>query len=82
MQTIMLDAGRCPDKAAVHSALKLLLDLPAYYGANADALHDCLSERRERVNLWIAGTPAPEAEGALETVCEVVRDLGGQAVHL
>ena len=82
MQTILLDASRCPDKQAVHGALKLLLGLPDYYGGNADALHDCLSERAEQVNLWILGTPAPGAEAALETVCEVVGDLGGRAVHL
>ena len=78
MQTIFLDTAHTPDGKAVHAALQRLLALPGYYGGNADALYDCLSERSEQVNLWIWGQPTPEAEEALRKVERVVTDLGGQ----
>lgn len=77
MQTIYLDGRAYPDGAAVHAALKLLLDLPVYYGANADALYDCLSERREPVNLYIRAMGAGDTADTLRKVTRVVEDLGG-----
>lgn len=64
MQTLYLDPSRYPTPRALHAALKAMLSLPDWYGMNADALHDCLSERREPVNLWLASpvkakSPAP-----------------------
>ena len=77
MHTIYLDASEYAGAAEVHAALKRLLDLPEYYGMNADALHDCLSERTEKVNLYIRGQGTPEAEETLRKVCCVVEDLDG-----
>ena len=45
---IILDGSAMADRAAMHVELKRKLDLPDYYGANLDALNDCLGERRER----------------------------------
>ena len=78
MQRIYLGGRAYPDGAAVHAALKLLLDLPAYYGANADALYDCLSERREPVNLYIRAMGAGDTVDTLRKVTRVVEDLGGE----
>ena len=55
MTTLMIDASRYATARELHTALRSMLGLPDYYGMNADALYDCLSERREPVNLWIAG---------------------------
>ncbi len=77
MQTIYLDANDFRTGKDVHAALKLLLDLPDYYGGNADALHDCLSERVDPVNVCLAHAPAGEAADALRKVRMVVEDLGG-----
>ncbi len=77
MHTIYLNAGDYATEAEVHAALKRLLNLPDYYGMNADALHDCLSERTETVNLYISGEGAPEAEETLRKVACVVEDLDG-----
>ena len=49
---------------------------------NADALHDCLSERREPVNLWLASPGEGEVARALDTVCAVVENLGGKVTQL
>ena len=77
MQTIMIDASRYSDSRELHTALKSMLALPEYYGMNADALHDCLAERREPVNLWIVSTGGDEVKRALSAVCSAVEDLGG-----
>ena len=54
MKTIMLDGSLYRDAKELHLALKRMLSLPDWYGMNADALNDCLSERAGTVNLWIA----------------------------
>ena len=77
MQTIYLDASRYKDSHALHAALKSMLHLPDYYGMNADALNDCLSERKEPVRLWIASPGENEVAQALETICTVITDNGG-----
>ena len=82
MQTIYLDASRYGSPRALHTALKSLLSLPDYYGMNADALNDCLSERTEPVNLWIASKGEGEVAGALDLICRVVTDNGGTVKEL
>ena len=77
METIYLDARDFRTAADVHGALKLLLDLPDYYGMNADALHDCLSERVEPVRIAVRGEAAGEAADTLAKVRRVVEDLEG-----
>nr|MBR4280636.1 barstar family protein [Clostridia bacterium] len=76
--TIFIDANRYASAKELHQALKLLLDLPEYYGCNADALYDCLSERRGKpVNLTILTSGEGETAEALRKVVHVIEDLGG-----
>ena len=76
--TIFIDAARYASAKELHLALKLLLDLPDYYGCNADALYDCLSERTGKpVNLCILSEGEGETADALRKVVHVVEDLGG-----
>ena len=82
MQTIYLDAAKYETPQALHEALKMLLSLPSYYGMNADALNDCLSERPSPVRLWIASRGTGEIARALDLVCRVVRDNGGTVKEL
>lgn len=44
MKEIYLEGRRMTDRAAAHAELKEKLTLPEYYGANLDALYDCLTE--------------------------------------
>ena len=77
MTTIFLDGGDYKSSSEVHQALKRLLNLPDYYGMNADALHDCLSERTEGIHLHLRSMGEGEARDTLRKVVCVVEDLGG-----
>lgn len=44
MQIVYLDTREFTDKEASHAYLKEMLDFPEYYGANLDALYDCLTD--------------------------------------
>ena len=61
----------------MHLALKMLLNLPEYYGCNADALYDCLSERHEPANLVVMNDGTGEVADALRKVKRVFADCGG-----
>ena len=83
MTTIMLDGSAYPSPGDLHLALKRMLSLPDYYGMNADALNDCLSERAEKVNLWITGPGATgETAEAFRAVCAVIEDNGGEVKQI
>ncbi len=82
MTTLFLDGSRYPDSRALHKALRGLLSLPDYYGMNADALYDCLSERREPLRLWIVSSGEGEVARAVSAVSAVVKDLGGTVREL
>ncbi|AIK35350.1 barstar (plasmid) [Bacillus pseudomycoides] len=43
MEIIQLDGRKFTSKEVLHKILKEKLDLPNYYGENADALWDCLT---------------------------------------
>ena len=76
--TIFVDADRYASAKELHVALKMMLELPDYYGCNADALYDCLSERVGKpVNLVILSPGEGEVAEALRKVVHVIEDLGG-----
>ena len=76
--TIFIDAARYASAKELHLALKMLLNLPEYYGCNADALYDCLSERLDkRVNLVLLSQGEGETAEALRKVVLVIEELGG-----
>ena len=82
MRTILLDGSRYNCAHQLHSALKRLLDLPDYYGMNADALNDCLSEKTEPVHLWIASYGEGETASAMKKIAAVILDNGGTVKEL
>lgn len=82
MQTIYMDASKYATPRDLHTALKSMLSLPGYYGMNADALNDCLSERAEPVRLWIASKGEGEVARTLEIIRQVVEDNGGTVKEL
>ena len=81
--TIFVDADRYASAKELHLALKMMLDLPDYYGCNADALYDCLSERVGKpMNLTILTPGGGEVADALKKVVHVIEDLGGDTKTL
>lgn len=53
-----LDGKRLSEPETAHPYLKELLELPDYYGMNADALYDCLTERTEDAMIFISDSGA------------------------
>ena len=82
MQTLFINGADYASAHEVHLALKRLLHLPEYYGCNADALYDCLSERRERVDLCILSRGNEDVAAALRKCAAVVEDLDGDVRYL
>ena len=81
--TIFIDADRYASAKELHQALKMMLDLPEYYGCNADALYDCLSERTGKpVNLCILSQGEGEVAEALKKCIRVIEDLDGEVKHI
>lgn len=47
MKKVVFDSSHVETIAELHNELARLLDFPDYYGANLDALYDCLSGEME-----------------------------------
>ena len=75
--TIFVDASRYATARELHLALKMMLGLPEYYGCNADALYDCLSERTTPANLVVLSEGEGETAEAMRKVRRVFEDCGG-----
>ena len=69
LKEYVIDCRRLADAAAAHAYLKELFSFPEYYGANLDALYDCLTEVREDVCFRLQNTAALGRRGsALEVL--------------
>lgn len=82
MKTIMIDGSKYSSSSTLHQALKMMLELPDYYGGNADALHDCLAERKDAVNVWVLSLGIGETKQALIKCLHVIEDSGGNIVDI
>ena len=60
MKTINLDISNIHTARALHIYLAYMLELPAYYGKNLDALHDVLCEESENLRIVLSGNAASE----------------------
>ena len=56
MKVVILDGTTAPTKEALHQHLARELSFPDWYGGNLDALHDCLTELMEEVDIRIIHT--------------------------
>jgi len=73
MRELILDQNEFADAAAVHRALADGLDFPDYYGANLDALYDCLGEICEPTRLVVRRAEG-ESQAWFERFCVVLND--------
>lgn len=53
MREVYLEGRLMTDRAAAHAGIKDKLSLPEYYGANLDALWDCLIEIGEETVITV-----------------------------
>ena len=60
MRKIVLDIEKMRSLPMLHKYLHTALALPEYYGANLDALHDCLTEIVEPTELVVPKKVAQE----------------------
>ncbi|MBQ6321503.1 MAG: barstar family protein [Lachnospiraceae bacterium] len=58
----IIDAAKMKDRKAAHEYLKKQLHFPEYYGANLDALHDCLGELVGVTIYYLHGDPDTYAD--------------------
>lgn len=82
MQTLFINGNDYDSGRELHLALKRLLHMPEYYGCNADALYDCLSERAEKVNLCILSFGNEDTAATLRKCAMVIEDLGGSVKEI
>lgn len=61
MRKITLDIEKMRNLPMLHKYLHTALALPEYYGANLDALYDCLTEISEPTELVVPKKVADEA---------------------
>ena len=61
MKKIVLELEKMRSLPMLHKYLHTALALPEYYGANLDALHDCLTEFVEPTELVVPKKVADEA---------------------
>ena len=77
MSLIILNGRRMTDKTAAHAYIKRRLRFPEYYGANLDALADCLGElgRRKSIVLINADRMRGQLGDYAESLLEVFKEL-------
>lgn len=72
------------DKAALHDYLAQVLELPAYYGKNLDALYDCLTEISQPLTLVLpaAALKADYLNGYGAQLAETMQDAASENENL
>lgn len=80
MKRIVLDLRAYDNREAIHAYLQERLHLPAWYGCNLDALHDCLTDLREDMEI-VLHTPE-KLEGFALGLRSVFEDACAENPHL
>lgn len=76
MKRIELDIRNIATREALHIYLQYMLDLPAYYGRNLDALNDLLSCESEEMEivLYAKGCASEEMQSYLPKLKRAMQD--------
>ena len=74
----IVDAAKMKERKAAHEYLKDQFHFPDYYGANLDALHDCIGELTG-ANIYFLHT---EKESYADKVYRVLSDCDGEGITL
>ncbi len=80
--SVIIDCKTWTGKAAAHESLKTALEFPDWYGRNADALYDLLTEHPYQVTLKNLAAARENMGGDLEVILNVMRDANAlEAVY-
>jgi ribonuclease inhibitor len=84
MKEIKLNGARMLDKETTHAYLKEKLSLPEYYGANLDALWDCLTTDFSKKRIVIINSEIMiENLGTYgQSIIELFRDVATENCNL
>jgi len=83
MRTITLELANIETVRALHIYLAYMLDFPAYYGKNLDALHDLLTEIGEDTRIIVRSAGARgETAACLPRLLQVLQDAAGENPRL
>ncbi len=77
MRKIYLDGERMQQAEVAHRYLAAMLAFPDYYGENADALYDCLTEICTETQLVLLRSELVDA-----CILKIMRDAAGRNVQL
>lgn len=50
---LILDGEQILDRESLHKHMETVLQFPEWYGGNLDALHDCLTELMEELDICV-----------------------------
>ena len=70
---VLCDFARLGSAEAVYDHLQKELSVPAYFGRNLDALHDCLTDISSPTRLLLTGASAPCARRFLPVIRDAAR---------
>jgi ribonuclease inhibitor len=84
MRKITLELERMGSLPALHKYLRRELALPVYYGANLDALYDCLTEMTDDTQLVVPAAVADDAHLGWygKQLLQVLQDAAAANEHL
>ena len=84
MRRVILDGRQIRSRDALHDYLAQALELPSYYGANLDALHDELASEREplHIDVHYPKTPRGKMVDYLPKLLRVFEDAARENYHL
>ena len=75
MKKIIIDPANIATVKALYIYMAYMLDLPAYYGNNLDALHDVLAEIGEKTHIvLLTGHAAGECAAYMPRLARVMED--------
>ena len=82
METIRLDGDRLCRREEAMELLGQALELPAWWGRNLDALHDCLTQPGPGARLVLEGRREMEAVPFGRLLLRVLEDAAAENPHL
>ena len=82
MRKIDLDMNIPHSRQQIHEYLKVKLDLPDYYGANLDALYDCLTDMTGGIRLYHAAEMRRSLLTYGEKILRVLKDAQSDALKV